>query len=151
MLSWVRGLSTGNVADAFGYECGRPGFPRRLDETEDCGGCRGWHRRSRALQPAVGDERRRGPRPAPRAQAPLSVEGMGPILLGGRGGRALGPRARHLRGGVLPGISEEFPGAFQELQGVRPGSPGMWRVREADRRYGPEDVTSQVEDFVREK
>src|SRR5919112_6124473 len=131
MLSWVRGLSTGNVADAFGYECVRRWFLRRLDETEDCGGCGGRHRRSRALQPAVGGERRRDPRPARRPKAPLPVEGMGPIVLGGRRGRAPGPRARHLRGGVLPGISEEFPGAFEELQGVRPGSPGVWRVREA--------------------
>src|SRR5215212_7415099 len=130
MLSWVRGLSTGNVADAFGYDRGRRGI-RRLDETEDCVGCWGRHRRSRALQPAVGEERRRDPRPARRPQASLPVEGMGSILLRGRGGRALAPRARYLRGSVLLRISEELRGVIQELQGVRPGSPGMWKIRKA--------------------
>src|SRR5919205_2939237 len=141
MLSWVRGLSTGNAACAFGYDRWRRWFLRRLDEIEDCGGCGGWHRRSRALQPAVGEEWRRDPRPARRPQEPLPVGGGGSIVRGGRGGRTLAPRARHLRGGILLRVSEELPGVVQELQGVRPGSPGMWEVREAHRRYGTEDVT----------
>src|ERR671921_1462452 len=131
MLSWVRGLSTSNVSDAFGYERGRRGFPRRLDETEDRVGRRGWPGGSRALQPAVGDERRRDPRPARRPAGPLPVEGARPRLLRGRGGRALAPRARHLRRGVLLRVPEKLRGTIQELPGVRPGPSGMRNLREA--------------------
>src|SRR5215207_10343513 len=129
MLSWVRGLSTENLAAPYGYDGGRRWLLGRLDETEDGVGC--WrHRRPRALQPAVGD-RRRDPRPARRPETPLSVEGARPRLLRGRGGRALAPGARHLRGGFVLRVSEELWGVVQKLQGVRPGSPGVWNVREA--------------------
>src|SRR5918995_5448907 len=130
MLSWARELSTRNVADAFGYDRGRRGFPRRLDELEDCGGGRGRHRCPRALQPAPGEERWKDPRTARRRAARLSVEGARPRVFRGRGGRTLAPGARRLRRGILLRVSQELSGIVQALSGVCPGSPGVWNVRE---------------------
>src|SRR5215217_4975147 len=113
MLSWPRGLSTRNMADGFGYDHQDREFLRRLDETEDCCcGDRGRHRWPRALQPAVGEERRRDPRPSRRPDSPLPVERMGPRVLRRRGGRALAPGTRCLRGGFFVRVSEEIPGAI---------------------------------------
>src|SRR5215213_2460792 len=131
MLSWVCRLSTWNSADAFGYDPGVQKFPRRRDEAQDCDGDRGGHRGPRALQPAVGERWRANSKLARRRDALLPVAGWGSRVLGGWGGRAATTRARRLRRGVLLRVPQELRGAVEELQGIRPGSPGVRYVSEA--------------------